>query len=40
MTIVERSGEHEVPIASKEEVAEAVLDRVAAMRAEHAPSQS
>jgi phosphopantothenoylcysteine decarboxylase/phosphopantothenate--cysteine ligase len=40
VTIVERSGEREVPITSKEAVAEAVLDRVAAMRAEQAPSQS
>jgi len=32
VTIVEREGEHEVPLASKEEVAEAVLDRVAALR--------
>jgi phosphopantothenoylcysteine decarboxylase / phosphopantothenate---cysteine ligase len=40
VTIVELAGEHQVPLASKEAVAEAVLDRVAAMRAEQAPSQS
>ena len=40
VTIVERDGEHEVPLAGKDEVAEAVLDRVAALRAERAPSQS
>jgi phosphopantothenoylcysteine decarboxylase / phosphopantothenate---cysteine ligase len=40
VTIVERSDEHEVPLSSKESVAEAVLDRVAAMRAKQAPSQS
>jgi phosphopantothenoylcysteine decarboxylase / phosphopantothenate---cysteine ligase len=34
VTIVEHSGEHEVPQASKEGVAEAILDRVEAMRAE------
>lgn len=32
VTIVERSGEHHVPIASKEQVAEAILDRVEALR--------
>ena len=31
MTIVERDGEHQVPLASKEEVAEAILDRVEAL---------
>ena len=40
VTIVERAAEHRVPLATKEEVAEAVLDRVAALRAEQAPSQS
>jgi phosphopantothenoylcysteine decarboxylase / phosphopantothenate---cysteine ligase len=40
VTIVERSGEREVPLSSKEEVAEAVLDHVAALRARQAPSQS
>ncbi len=40
VTIVEPSGEHEVPLSSKEAVAEAVLDRVAAMRARQAPRQS
>jgi phosphopantothenoylcysteine decarboxylase/phosphopantothenate--cysteine ligase len=32
VTIVEHSGEHHVPLASKEEVAEAILDRVDALR--------
>ena len=32
VTIVERDGEHHVPIASKEEVADAILDRVEALR--------
>jgi len=32
VTIVEAEGEHEVPLASKEDVAEAVLDRVARIR--------
>jgi phosphopantothenoylcysteine decarboxylase/phosphopantothenate--cysteine ligase len=32
VTIVERSGEHEVPLASKEQVAEAILDRITALR--------
>jgi len=30
--IVERSGEHPVPLASKEQVADAILDRVEAIR--------
>ena len=34
MTIVERAGEHHVPLASKDEVAEAILDRVEAIRSE------
>jgi phosphopantothenoylcysteine decarboxylase / phosphopantothenate---cysteine ligase len=34
VTIVEHSGEHQVPQASKEGVAEAILDRVEAMRLE------
>ena len=34
MTIVERDGEHHVPLASKDEVAEAILDRVEALRAQ------
>jgi phosphopantothenoylcysteine decarboxylase / phosphopantothenate---cysteine ligase len=34
VTIVERSGEHQVPQASKEDVAEAILDRVEAIRSE------
>ena len=33
VTIVERSGEHQVPLASKDEVADAILDRVEALRA-------
>jgi phosphopantothenoylcysteine decarboxylase/phosphopantothenate--cysteine ligase len=32
VTIVEREGEHRVPLASKHEVAEAILDRVDALR--------
>jgi phosphopantothenoylcysteine decarboxylase/phosphopantothenate--cysteine ligase len=32
VTIVERDGEREIPLATKEQVAEAVLDRVAAIR--------
>ncbi len=32
VTIVERGGEHHVPLASKEAVAEAILDRVEALR--------
>jgi phosphopantothenoylcysteine decarboxylase/phosphopantothenate--cysteine ligase len=32
VTIVEREGEHHVPLASKEAVAEAILDRVEAIR--------
>ncbi len=32
VTIVEAAGEHHVPLASKEEVAEAILDRVGALR--------
>jgi phosphopantothenoylcysteine decarboxylase/phosphopantothenate--cysteine ligase len=32
VVIVERSGEHRVPLASKEEVAAAILDRVEALR--------
>jgi phosphopantothenoylcysteine decarboxylase/phosphopantothenate--cysteine ligase len=33
VVIVERDGEHRVPLASKEEVADAILDRVEALRA-------
>ncbi len=40
MTIVEPSSEHQVPLAGKDEVADAVLDRVAALRAERSPNQS
>jgi phosphopantothenoylcysteine decarboxylase/phosphopantothenate--cysteine ligase len=32
VVIVERSGEHHVPLASKEAVADAILDRVEALR--------
>jgi phosphopantothenoylcysteine decarboxylase / phosphopantothenate---cysteine ligase len=32
VVIVERSGEHQVPLASKEDVADAILDRVEALR--------
>jgi phosphopantothenoylcysteine decarboxylase/phosphopantothenate--cysteine ligase len=32
--IVERSGEHPVPLSSKEQVADAILDRVEALRAD------
>jgi len=35
--IVERDGEHPIPLASKDEVAEAILDRVETIR-ERAPS--
>ena len=34
VTIVERAGEYHVPLASKDEVAEAILDRVEAIRSE------
>jgi phosphopantothenoylcysteine decarboxylase/phosphopantothenate--cysteine ligase len=34
VAIVERGGEHHVPLASKEEVADAILDRVEALRSE------
>jgi phosphopantothenoylcysteine decarboxylase/phosphopantothenate--cysteine ligase len=33
VTIVDRAGEHPVPLSSKDEVADAVLDRVEALRA-------
>jgi phosphopantothenoylcysteine decarboxylase/phosphopantothenate--cysteine ligase len=39
VTIVERDSEHEVPLSAKEAVADAILDRVAALRAERAPAQ-
>ena len=32
VTVVERDGEHPVPLASKEEIADAILDRVEAIR--------
>ena len=35
--IVERSGEHQVPLASKEAVADAILDRVEALRSGSVP---
>ena len=34
VTIVDRAAEHHVPLATKEEVAEAILDRVEALRSE------
>jgi phosphopantothenoylcysteine decarboxylase / phosphopantothenate---cysteine ligase len=34
VVIVERGGEHHVPLASKEEVADAILDRVEALRSQ------
>ena len=37
VTIVEREGEHHVPLASKDAIAEAILDRVEALRT-HAPT--
>ncbi len=33
VTIVERDSEHHVPLASKDDVADAILDRVEALRA-------
>jgi phosphopantothenoylcysteine decarboxylase/phosphopantothenate--cysteine ligase len=33
IVIVEASGEHHIPLASKEEIADAILDRIAALRA-------
>ena len=33
VTIVEREGEHHVPLTSKDDVADAILDRVEALRA-------
>ena len=32
MTIVEADGEHTVPLASKQDIADAILDRVAGLR--------
>jgi phosphopantothenoylcysteine decarboxylase/phosphopantothenate--cysteine ligase len=40
VTIVDAAGEVEVPLAEKHEVAEAILDRVAALRTERAQSRS
>jgi phosphopantothenoylcysteine decarboxylase/phosphopantothenate--cysteine ligase len=34
VVIVEREGEHHVPLASKDEVADAILDRIEALRAD------
>jgi phosphopantothenoylcysteine decarboxylase/phosphopantothenate--cysteine ligase len=39
VTIVERTEEHHVPMAAKDTVAEAILDRVEALRAD-APSHA
>lgn len=38
VTMLGRDGEHEVPLASKDEIAEAILDRVQALRAKVASS--
>jgi phosphopantothenoylcysteine decarboxylase / phosphopantothenate---cysteine ligase len=40
VTIVQRSGEHEVPLAPKEQIAEAILDRVDAVRASDPAARS
>jgi phosphopantothenoylcysteine decarboxylase / phosphopantothenate---cysteine ligase len=40
VTIVQRSGEHEVPLAPKEKIAEAILDRVDAVRASDPAARS
>ena len=40
VTIVERSAEHRVPLAAKDEVALAILDRIEALRGEPAPDRS
>jgi phosphopantothenoylcysteine decarboxylase/phosphopantothenate--cysteine ligase len=40
VTIVERAGEHEVPLADKPEIADAVLDRVEALRSKRAPDRA
>jgi phosphopantothenoylcysteine decarboxylase/phosphopantothenate--cysteine ligase len=40
VTIVDRQGEHTVPLASKEDVAEAILDRIEALRARAAAEHS
>jgi hypothetical protein len=37
VTVVEADGGHPIPRGSKEDVAEAILDRVAALRA-HSPT--
>ena len=39
VVIVEAGGEHPVPLASKEQVADAILDRVEAIRAAAGPQQ-
>jgi len=36
VVIVERGGEHHVPLASKDEIAGAILDRVEALRSDGA----
>jgi phosphopantothenoylcysteine decarboxylase/phosphopantothenate--cysteine ligase len=40
VVIVERSGEHPVPLASKEQVADAILDRVDALRSDSGDRRS
>src|SRR4051794_36350298 len=40
VVIVERSGEHPVPLASKDQVADAILDRVEALRSESGERRS
>jgi phosphopantothenoylcysteine decarboxylase/phosphopantothenate--cysteine ligase len=40
VVIVERSGEHQVPLAPKEDVADAILDRVEALRSTPAPRRT
>jgi phosphopantothenoylcysteine decarboxylase / phosphopantothenate---cysteine ligase len=40
VVIVERGGEHHVPLASKDEVAKAILDRVESIRARAAPRRT
>ena len=34
MVIVEGSGEHHIPLASKEQIADGILDRIEALRSE------
>jgi phosphopantothenoylcysteine decarboxylase/phosphopantothenate--cysteine ligase len=40
VVIVERGGEHHVPLASKDEIAGAILDRVEALRSDGAPKHA